>query len=100
MNYWEKVKELAHNGGKTDIERGEVIIREMLRLIGDLIDYRWAVEHYKGTGTAINDKKNSVKNSLALLISDLDIYTEQMGLTKKVQKRSDDRLEDLIKKKV
>ena len=40
----------------------------------------------------IEDKKNSVKNSLTLVMSDLDIYTEQLGLTDKVRDKMEARI--------
>lgn len=97
MNYWDMVRKLAKSN-KTETERGEILIKDMLRLVTDIIDYKHTKEYYKGDGTTIQDKKNSLRKSIILVMSDLDIYTEQMGFTESVKKKSSERLSKIIEK--
>lgn len=94
--YKEMIKALA-NDGRSAEDRSNVIIREICRLTSDICDYNYAVGHYKGNGTVIEDKQNQIKNSLALVLSDLSIYAEQLGITEDVETKVKKRLEKLNK---
>lgn len=96
--YVEAIKKLADDD-RTELERGDILIREMCRLTNDLLDYRYAVENYKGKGSALNDQVNTIANSIALLMSDLDIYAEYMRVTDKVVKQKEKRITKLANKK-
>lgn len=80
MNYEEALGVCA-NSDKTVESRGELIIRNMCRMINDILDYKYALENYHGTGTVIDDKRNVVKNSMALLESEIDIYKTMLDIT-------------------
>ena len=80
MNY-EEALEVCANSDKTVENRGELIIRNMCRMINDILDYKYALENYHGTGTVIDDKRNVVKNSMALLESEIDIYKTMLDIT-------------------
>lgn len=95
MKYNDGVKTIA-NSNRSITERGNVTIKEICQLIEQIVDYNYATEHYKGDGTVIEDKKNSVKNSLTLVMSDLDIYTEQLGLTDKVRDKMEARINKIV----
>lgn len=102
MDYESKVKAIAHFGDRTAIQRGELLVREMAKLINDLVDYRYAAEHYKGNNMSnlISEKQNKLKKDMAVLQSDLDIYMELMGLTADVETEADKRLERLLERVV
>lgn len=97
MGYKENVVKIA-NSKKTSFERGDTIIKEMSRLTSDILDFRYAAEHYDGNGTVLSDKKNSIKNSLIILMSDLDVYIEQLGLTEEIKKQENKRLDRIADK--
>lgn len=97
MKYENMVKIMAKSN-RTQFERADILIKEMSKLTIDLLDYRYAAEHYKGEGTAINDRKNQIKNSLVLVMTDIDIYMEQMGMTEEVKDKANKRLGKLVNK--
>lgn len=97
MKYMDMVKTIA-NGERTAFERGDIIIRELCRLTEDILDYRYAGEHYDGNGTVLDDKRNQIKKSLVLVKSDLDVYMEQLGITDEVKDKSNKRLEKITNK--
>ena len=99
MDYKEMIKVIAEDGRSIE-DRSNIVIREMCRLIGDICDYDYTVNHYKGDGTAVEDKRNQIKNSLALVMSDLDIYAEQLGITTGVKDKAYKRLKKLTDKRV
>ena len=96
--YIEAIKKLA-DGDRTELERADILIREMCRVTNNLLDYRYAVEHYKGSGTALNDMLGTMATSIALLESDLDVYKEYMNITDKVNKKKENRVIKLANKK-
>lgn len=76
-----KAIEICANSDKTIEDRGELIIRNICRITIDILDYKYALNNYKGGGTVLADKRNVVKNSIALLESDMDIYKNMLGIT-------------------
>ena len=97
MKYENMVKLMA-DSNRTQFERADILIKEMSKLTMDLLDYRYTAEHYKGEGTAVNDRKNQIKNSLVLVMTDIDIYMEQMGMTEEVKDKANKRLGKLVNK--
>lgn len=97
MEYREMVEKIA-NGHKTTVERGEMIIKESSRLITDIVNYRYMLEHYNGGGTTVEDTRNLLKKSLAQVKTDLDIYIEQLGATEEVERKANKRLEKIMRK--
>lgn len=97
MKYENMVKLMA-DSNRSQFERADILIKEMSKLTMDLLDYRYTAEHYKGEGTAVNDRKNQIKNSLVLVMTDIDIYMEQMGITEEVKDKANKRLSKLVNK--
>lgn len=98
MGYNEDIKILA-NTERTVFERGDMIIKYTGRLSSDILDYRYAYEHHKGNSTdLLNDKINSIKNSVALLESELDIYKEMLGISEKVDDKKSNRIKKILGK--
>lgn len=96
MNYKEMVKVIAEDGNEAT--KGNIVVREMCHLIDSILDYNYAVDNYVGDGTVIEDKRNQIKNKMTLVVTDLDIYMEQLGLTEEVEKKTIKRLEKLTKR--
>lgn len=95
--YKDMVRVIA-DSDRTQFERADILIREMCKLTSDLLDYRYASEHYKGDGNVIDDRINAIKNSLALIVADVDIYMEQMNITKEVRDKAAKRMDKLVNK--
>lgn len=96
MNYKEMVKVIAEDGNEAT--KGNIVVREMCHLIDSILDYNYAVDNYVGDGTVIEDKRNQIKNKMTLVVTDFDIYMEQLGLTEEVEKKTIKRLEKLTKR--
>lgn len=92
--YEDKIKYLATTD-KTELERGDVIIKDMARLMQDLTDYRYAKEHYNGTGDVLKDKIMSIKNSIAVMMGDMDIYMEVVNITDMVKAKNNKRIDTI-----
>lgn len=96
-SYLENIKMLAREG-KFGYEREHDLIKEMGRLTSDMLDFRYSTRHYKpnsDNSTVIEDNRNKIINSLAILISDLDIYMASMYMYSRVQKKKENRVEKL-----
>lgn len=93
MRYEDIIKKIA-DSDKTVFDRGDLCIREMCRLINDIVDYRYAAEHYNGDSmdSVLRDKTNSIKNSLGVLESEFDIYKEMLGITTLVNQKKVSRI--------
>ncbi len=97
MKYKNMIKAVA-DSDRTQFERADILIREMCKLTSDLLDYRYASEHYKGDGNVVDDRINTIKNSLSLVVTDIDIYMEQMNITKEVKDKAAKRMDKLVNK--
>lgn len=82
-DYSEMIQVIA-NSDRTVEERGELVVRDMCRTINAILDYKYTLQHFADRGTALEDKRNVVKNNLALLENDLDIYKQMLGIGKEV----------------
>lgn len=94
MKYEEMIKVLA-NDGMSELDREDILIREMAKLVEDLLHYRYVITH-DTKGTVVEDSKNLIKKSATLVETDLSVLIEQMGLTDDVRKRSRKRLDKLM----
>jgi len=85
---------------RNEEERAEIMIKDMCRLTSDLLDYKYAFDHYEGSegSTVLRDKVNTIKNSMVLLMSDMKIYAEQMDITDDVETLIDKRINKIAEK--
>ena len=98
MKYRDAVRTMTDTK-RDELDRGDILIREMCRLTNDLLDYRYTISHYEGTQEGVySDKVGTIKNSLAILLGDIDMYTEYMGITDKVNKKKEERVIKLAQK--
>lgn len=93
MKYEEALR-IISTSNRTENERADILIKEMCRLTTDLLDYRYAVENYKtdGSSTVLQDSVARIKNTMAILVSDMDIYMDQMGIAEDVNRKATDRV--------
>ena len=98
-NYEAAIKTLAHNGDKSEFDRADMVIKEMSRVISNLLDYRHTATYYNGDqDSVITDKMNTVANSLSVMLGDIDMYMEAVGITDKVMKKKENRINKLADK--
>ena len=97
--YINSVKKLA-NGNKESSERANLLIKEMCQLTQSLLDYNYTIDHYNGNdnSTVVTDRMNTIKNSMAVLISEMDIYAEQQGFYGKLHDKKEKRVTRLADK--
>lgn len=93
MKYEDALRTIS-TSAKTETERADILIKEMCRLTNDLLDYRYAVENCKAVGksTMVADYVGKIKNSMALVVSDMDILMDQFDITDKVRQKAVDRV--------
>lgn len=98
MEYW-KALQIVADSDKTILDRGDIIIKDACRLTNDILDYRYAAERYKGDRDRIlAEKIATIKNSMALLESELRIYEEMAGIAGDVEKRATKRIIKIAEK--
>jgi len=96
--YDDMIKVLARTD-KTIYDRTDSVIKDMGKVMGDIVDYRYSIDHYEGNAASVlNDNVMSIKNSVALLETELDILKEMLGIRGKVEEKKKNRLEKIIKK--
>lgn len=70
------------NGAFTINDRGQLVVRSMCKTIDAIINYNYADVHYVGddTSSVMKDKLASIKNNLAVLLSDLELYMNALNI--------------------
>lgn len=81
------------------IRKGDVIIKQMGQLTSDIMNYKFAYDNYEGNRDIIlEEKTNIIRNTLAVLLSDIDIYTKMLGITESLERKKRKRLSKIVKK--
>lgn len=99
MKYEEAVKKLTKSN-KSCFDRGDMIIRDCCKLITDIQNYRYTYDHYKGgeNNTVLKDKLMTIKNSLGIIIGDIDTYAEMLNITDLVKDKCESRIIEIADK--
>lgn len=98
MRYDEMIKRIA-NANKSASERCDIVIKDMAKVIEEIINYKYALDHYNGkTDSVITDNANSVKNAVASLEVNMDILKEVLKITDKVDSKKDTKANKIIKR--
>ena len=79
----------------------DVIIREMCQAIDRMLKYRYSNHNYnKGNrDEVLKDKANEIKNSMSILLGDIDIYLSCLNVTDQTEEKKEQRLLRQFKKK-
>ena len=89
---------ILKDDSKTILDRGDILIKDCCRLINDLMDYRYAAEHYKGDMDAIlKEKQSTIKNTLGIFMSNSWLYMENIKIYKAVNNKGKQRMTKLLK---
>ena len=98
MTYKEMITKLAASD-VSEIERGENLIRSMIKTIDAIMNYKYVSDHYKGdTPGVMVDQTNIVRNALCVMIGDMDIYMEVLDITESVRPKVEGRIVKIVKK--
>ena len=81
---YKRAIEIVANSDRSEFERGEILIRGMCRLTEDILNYRYIVEH-TSSGTVKEDKVRTIKNSMSIMLGDLDVYMKMLGIKKMIK---------------
>lgn len=99
MNYEEMIKVIAKD---TDLmTQTDVVIREMCQAVDRMLKYRYSNHNYnKGNrDEVLNDKANEIKNSMSILLGDIDVYLSCLNVTDQTKEKKEQRLLRQFKKK-
>ena len=96
MKYRDAIKKVAD--GKDDQETCDILIKDMNRFINDMLDYRYMVNHYDGKDK-LAEAVGTIKNSMATLMGDLEVYAELMDITDQLQSKKENRIIRFAEKK-
>lgn len=81
---------------KKVLANGDMVTKGACRLITNITDYRYCCENYKGESeTVFEDKVNTIKKSLSILLGDLELYMDSLGITEEAKTLAEKRLEKL-----
>lgn len=98
MKYEDNIKTIA-TSDRDVFERGDILIKEINMLETSILDYRYAADHYDLTkGTVMQDEINKIKNNLVIVMGDLDVYAEQLGVGEEVNVKKGKRIDKIAKK--
>lgn len=93
MSYVDDVKKIVANSNVSIEDEENIVVKNMCILIEKIIDYRYAVRHYKGNNlNVIEDKVSSIKNAMSVTGSNLDIYAEMLNIYEKVEYKKVQRI--------
>lgn len=96
-NRYEDMVRVIAKSDRTITERGEQIIKDVGKVIETIMNYNYTVAHYEGNAEGVvQDKVGSIKNSLAILESDVDVYKESLGITRKVWEKKQKRVNKIM----
>ena len=99
MNYEEMIKVIAKD---TDLmTQTDVVIREMCQAVDRMLKYRYSNHNYnKGNrDEVLKDKANEIKNSMSILLGDIDVYLSCLNVTDQTKEKKEQRLLRQFKKK-
>ena len=99
MDYEEMIKVIAKD---TDLmTQTDVVIREMCQAIDRMLKYRYSNHNYnKGNrDEVLKDKANEIKNSMSILLGDIDVYLSCLNVTDQTKEKKEQRLLRQFKKK-
>ena len=96
--YREMIKELAESE-ISDIERGDLLIRDMCKTIDAILVYKYTKDYYSGNSdSVIQDRINAIDQAMAVMVGNMDIYMEILQITYSVQQHNNKRIQKILKR--
>lgn len=97
MRYEKMIKSIA--AGNLDVmDRGDILIREMCKLMETMLNYKYIKKHYDDKGTTMEDRLNEIRNAMVTVTSDMDVYMEQLRVRDSVRDKAYKRIEKIYNK--
>ena len=86
--------ELVAKSGKTEFERADMLMRSMSKLSIAMLDYKYAYDNYEGNREEIlKDRTMAIKNAMAVVLSDAEIYMYLLGITELTKQKASGRID-------
>ena len=102
MDAKEAIKVLANDMTTTEREFEGRLIKGMAEVISNIIDYQYADIHYNGENRVADllERSKQIKNSIGIMLGDLQVYMERMGITNMAWGKATSRLVNMAERKV
>lgn len=98
MKYEDNVEVIATVNNDA-FEKADVIIKEMCQLTTTLLNYKYLATHGDLTkGNVGQDELNKIAKDISIVVSDIDIYAKQIGVTEEVNDKRQKRVEKMARK--
>lgn len=94
MTYEEMIKVIASTDVST-AERGEELIKSACKMIEAILEHKYAVDH-NFSSDIINDKMNTLKNKMATMVSDVDVFMHSCRITESVLYKAKKRIKGIV----
>lgn len=90
----EKINLILENGSVNTNERGQLLIRSLCRAVDSIVDYNYAETHYRGdkNSTVMKDKVSAIKNTLAVVVSDMELYMTALDIADNTRVKAHNRI--------
>lgn len=94
------IRLILNNGHYTTEERGELLIRSFAKVTEAIVNYNYAKNHYDGddSSSVLKDKLSSIKSQFSLLVSDMELYEEHLGIKELVDAKAQSRLRKMAER--
>ena len=79
MDYWDMIRQIAESGISVE-DRGDMLIKDMAKVMDAVKQYKYTIEHYKGNGTVVQDMANKVKKTMVIMIVSGSVYAEILDI--------------------
>lgn len=95
---YDEMIEVIAAGDMGEFDRGDILIREMCKLMETMLNYKYIKSHYDDKGTTMEDKINEIKNAMSVVTSDMDVYAEQLSIRNAVHQKAYKRVDKIYNK--
>ncbi len=93
---------LAYDVNITEREQESRAIKGMAEVMCSIVDYQYADQHYNGDTREVDlqDRRKQVKNAIGIMLGDLQVYMEMLGITNMAWGKATSRLVSMAERKL